>query len=188
MSENIYFAEDNKDKIDYFSSLLLKQYQMYNACEYKVNILATISAIFIGATIIFIDKNSTILYLNIGIIFVLFSFIVSLAIMIWNVGPDKLINPNWVGIEDNKFLPNHRSIYGINDYKEMKDYKEYISTKLSLKDICEQIINQIFVMNKMIWKIQGIIKTAVTFNIIGLILFILIIFLKFIYLENITNI
>jgi len=122
--ENInkpYFAEDNEKRMDYFLSLNLKQYQMYNLCESKVNIIATISAIFIGATIIFIDKTKAInkesiidlytSFLNIGIILMLLVFITSLTIMIWYVGPDKWINPKWVGIKDSGFIPNHRAVY-----------------------------------------------------------------------------
>jgi len=177
-----YFAEDSKEKIDYFVSLTLKQLQMYNTCESKVNILATISAIFIGATIIFIDKGKTLnqastIYstiFNIGIIIMLFLFIISLSIMIWFVGPDKFINPEWVKMKNNEFLPNHRAIYGINQFNNEIEYRNYIST-LTLKQISDQIITQIYVLNKMIWKIQGLIKKAEILNITGLIIFILII-------------
>jgi len=179
-----HFAEDSKEKIDYFVSLTLKQFQMYNSCESKVNILATISAIFIGATIIFIDKGKTLnqpsticaTIINVGMIIMLFLFIISLAIMIWFVGPDKFINPEWVKRKNNQFLPNHRAVYGINQFNNETEYKNYIST-LTLKQICDQIITQIYVLNKMIWKIQGVIKKAVILNITGLIIFLLIIFI-----------
>jgi len=177
-----YFAEDGEKKIDYFLSLNLKQYQMYNLCESKVNIIATISAIFIGAAIIFIDKainQESILgiyksFLIIGIILMLFFFITSLTIMILYVGPDKWINPKWVGIKDSEFLPNHRAVYGIKEFKNKNEYKEYILT-LTQEQTVDQIINQIFVLNKMIWKMQKVINMAGLFNILGLVMFLLLI-------------
>jgi len=180
-----YLKEDSKEKMDYFISLLSKQYLMYNACESKVNILATISAIFIGATIIFIDKKNIeqvfisdikTIILNIGMILMLILFILSLAIMIWYVGPDKVINFKWVKIKKSDFLPNHRAIYGIKEFKNVIEYKNYIST-ITLKNICDQIINQIYVMNKMIWKIQEVIMKTVILNIIGLFIFLFIIYI-----------
>lgn len=175
-----YFAENSEKKIDYLISITSKQYKMYNVCETKVNIIATISAIFIGATILFFDKRQALttisitLILNISTILMLLLFIISLAIMIWYVGPDKIINPNWVKIKDYEFLPNHRAIYGIKKFNNIKKYKKYIN-KMTQENICDQIITQIFVLNEMNWKMQKVINIAVSLNIIGLLLFIIII-------------
>jgi hypothetical protein len=190
MENNIksYFEENNEKKMDYLLSLTNKQYQIYNVCENKVNIIATISAIFIGTTILFIDKgkyfnqtintNLIILILDILILLMLVLFVISLAIMIWYVGPDKIINPKWINIKDTEFLPNHRAIYGIKEFNNIKKYSKYIN-KLTQENICNQIIKQVYVLNEMIWKMQKIINIAVLLNIIGLFLFILILALYF---------
>jgi hypothetical protein len=186
---NHYLKKDSQEKIDYLLNLVSKQNIMYDMCANKVSTLATISAIFIGAIIILISRggiidqtsniDATALVLNKVIVLLpLLFFLISLAISIWYVGPDKIINPKWIKMKDVDFMPNHRAVYGIVQHNSIKGYKKYIST-LTAKDICNHIIGQIYVLNEIIWSIQRKLILAVIFNLIGIAGFAIILLIYF---------
>jgi hypothetical protein len=177
-----YFAKNSNERLDYLLSLVSKQYEVYGVCESKVNALITISAIFIGATVIFIDKGTIISQaFNIVMILVaLLPFLISLGITIWYVGPEKSVNPKWRKVAQDGFFPNHRAVSGIIRFKSVEKYNEYLS-KLTKEDICDQIISQIYVTNDIIWHIQKVIKVAAVFNIIGLLGFITILIIQILF-------
>jgi len=108
--------------------------------------------------------------INTGMAFILLlPIFFSLAIALWHVRP-KMSS----GKANNPFRYNHRSSSGIIKFKDNKEYKNHLA-KITAKEICEDISNQIYGMNRNIWKSQQSIKTAVLFDLIGLVGFIIII-------------
>jgi len=174
-TSNAYFSDDNKDKIEYLESIASKQLDLYNWFEAKVSTLATINSILLGASTLFIDKNKIIhdaiwaTIINVGMILIfLLPLSISLAIALWH------IRPKMSSGKANSSRNNHRSSNGIIKFKSKDEYKEYLA-KLTAKEICEDISNQIYGMNHNIWESQSSIKKAVLFDLIGLVGFIVII-------------
>ena len=170
-----YFAEDNKEKIDYFVALGLKQYEVYNACMDKVNTLTTVCAIFIGAAVLFIDFEKImnqafcVMIINVILIFFLIlSFVICLFILIWHISPTKLIIPKM----KDKISNNHRAVYGIKQHRNLQNYKNRIS-KLMVNEVCDEIITQVYLLNDIMWRIQKKIRAAERISLIGLVIFLL---------------
>ena len=161
------------EKINYLSSIFLKQTSEYDACSSKVSTLATINAIFIGATILFISSQNISLlafHIKILVIFMIAAFLFSLIIMIWNIDSNKLVKPKMTSDEIEDVLPNHRAIIGIKNYRTVKEYEECISN-LTNEKISQDIIKQIFYMNRTILRIGYIMKISVFLNTMGIIIF-----------------
>jgi hypothetical protein len=176
------------DKIEYFEGIVSKQLNLYIWCEQKVNTLATINAIMLTAATLFVeytkssmssqkDDVSNIENLEgnfhiIMILIIVLPIFISLGITLWHVIPKMRsgANPKTVHI--------HRSVSGIHSFNDFQEYKNHLSN-LSRNDIYNDIIRQIYGMNKNIWKNQISIKWAVRFDLVGLGGFIIIIIYNF---------
>jgi hypothetical protein len=173
-----HFSENNEEKMQYLEGIVSKQLELYTWCEEKVNTLATIDSILLGAATFFIEHvkvvskspNPWIIPINIAMISVLLLPIsISLVITLWHIRPKMRSG----AIPQKR--PNHRSVAGISKFENATRYREHLD-RLTISEICEDLTNQIYGMNKNIWRNQRSIKTAVFFDIIGLIGFILILF------------
>lgn len=162
------------DWIHYLEGIVSKQLELYNWCEEKVSILATIDSILIGAAIVFIDKLKTVpnpqtvntvnwvtFWTAIAILSPLF---ISLGIVLWRIRPK-------MGKQSNYGRPNHRSSNGIRHNSNSSTYRDLLD-RLSYNEIHEDLARQIYGMNNNIWVDQLSIKAAVIFDLIGLVVFI----------------
>lgn len=168
------YLGDTEKKIEYLESIVFKQLDLYNWCEEKVSTLATIDSILLGAATLFLDKiiiiedkissfNSIMnIVISVGLLLPLF---ISLAIALWHIRPK-------MGKASNSGRPNHRSSNGIRHFDSSIAYGK-IFDRISDKDLCEDLVRQIYGMNNNIWKNQQSIKLAVIFDIIGLLDFFL---------------
>ena len=174
-ANNQYWKGKDKEKIEYLSSLFRKQTRQCSACSSKVSTLATINAIFIGATILFINSQSMstlAVFIKVLVIAMIGVFLLSLIIMIWHIDPNKMLKPNGSGKEIDDILINHRTIIGIKNYDTIEEYEEDISG-LTHYRICHDIISQIYYLNRAILQMQCVIKISVILNIIGIKIFML---------------
>ena len=171
------------DKIEYFEGIVSKQLDLYIWCEEKVNTLATINAIMLTAATFFVEYTESnvstqadgVSYIGVHfklimILIMVLPIFISLAITLFHVIP-KMRSRNFVSPKDN---PIHRSVVGIRSFETWQKYKNYLD-KLTEDNIYEQIVRQIYGMNKNIWKNQLSIKWAVIFDIFGLFGFIVVI-------------
>lgn len=174
---NSHILQDpGPDRIHYLEGLVAKQLDLYNWCEEKVSTLATIDSILLGAATLFVEKIITIdevtsLFDKILcfalIASVLLPLMISLAIALWHIRPK-------MGKSSNVGKPNHRSSNGIRHFDNADDYRHKLYS-LSDDEICEDLIKQIYGMNKNIWVNQKSIKCAVFLDLIGLIGFLVMI-------------
>ena len=168
----------SEKRLEYLEELVSKQLHLYDWFEEKVSTLAAIDAILIGGVSLFIDKvkivskvpNMKVVLVNtLMLIILVVPFFVSLAIALWH------IRPKMGSVSTNSIHPNHRSSNGIRQFKNNKEYKDYLYA-LSMDEICDDLTKQIYGMNYNIWQSQKSIKRAVFFDLIGLIGFIIILF------------
>ena len=169
-------SEPGPNRVHYLEDLVSKQLDLYNWCEEKVSTLATMDSILLGAATLLVERfmsvgadttwlNKT---LNITmIVLVILPVLVSLAISLWHIRPK-------MGKLSNKGNPNHRSSNGIRHYNTLEAYKNRVLT-INDDEICNDLIKQIYGMNKNIWKNQRSIKIAVACDLIGLVGFLLMI-------------
>lgn len=183
------------DKIHYFEGLISKQLNLYTWCEEKVSTLATINAIMLTAAMLFAERVKDNIALNEKPVISIFDYIISyvtshfhitmvlfmvlpifisLAITLWHIIP-KMSSGKFVSPQDN---PIHRSVVGIRSFDTWQKYKDYLDT-LTEDKIFEQMVRQIYGMNKNIWKNQLSIKWAVRLDLIGLIGFLFIMVILF---------
>jgi len=162
----LYSSED-KETIDYLKSLFEDKLKLYHYCEYQLNRIAFANSIFIAALAVLIDGNNDI-NLNIWTVMLFLPFIVSLSITLWSAIP-KFFMP-WKK-EYKGTTVDHRSIYGIKNFKGIEEYKEYISA-LTPQKTYDEIITQIYKMNDTIIYDYKKITVAVICGLIGLLGFI----------------
>jgi len=165
-----YFAEDNEKKFQYLERLDAKQLDLYDWCETKVSTLATIDTILFGVATLFLDKimfvnevnNARLTILNtVMVLLLLTPLFISLIIALWHIRP-KMGKGKATSTRS-----NHRSVSGIHHFKSKDAYKTHFE-KLTIKELCEDLISKIYGMNNNIWKNQKSIKIAVLFDLIGL--------------------
>lgn len=164
------------DRIHYLEGLVAKQLDLYNWCEEKVSTLATIDSILLGAATLFIEKiisveetvNISDRIMRLALVSsVLIPLMGSLVIALWHIRPK-------MGKTSNVGRPNHRSSNGIRHFSNVDDYKKKIYS-MPDNEICEDLIKQIYGMNRNIWINQKSIKGAVLFDLVGLVGFLMMI-------------
>lgn len=171
------YSLDEKGTIDYVKDIFEDKLKLYHYCECQLSRVAFANSIFITAIAVLVAGDNSKVGLNIYTIILLFFFTLSLGITLWCALPKFFRHtPNYKN-------PDHRSLYGIDKFKNVKEYKKYISElakgKIAEKTIYDEIIIQIYNMNDTIISDYRWIKIAVIFDFIGLSLFMLYIIFKF---------
>ena len=178
---------EGTERINYLENLVSKQLDLYTWCEEKIATLATIDTILLaGATLFvgriksnifplrvpdnylkqimnFIENNFTIVMVFVMFVPIFFSLGLTLLHVIPKMGNVSTKSPQ----------PNHRSSNGIRQFKSREEYKKYFYS-LPASRICDDLLIQIYGMNTNIWKNQKLIKLAVTFDLVGLVGFLVI--------------
>lgn len=170
-------------KIDYLESIAARQLDLYAWCEDKVGTLATINSVLLaGATLLvghvkngsfpvrtadtIVNQIRIAIEGNFAVIttFGLLLFFMSLGIALYHVIPKM-----YSGASSSR-LRNHRSVVGINKYKTVEEYKERLDT-MSEEDLYDDLVRQIYGVNKHIWRNQRSIRVAVYLDLAGLLVF-----------------
>ena len=182
---------EGEERIHYLESLVSKQFELYSWCETKMNTLAIIDSIILTGAIIFVDRMKVGVFPQrtidswlrtmqvfmeshfsyVLVLLILVPVFMSLGLSLWHIIPKMRSNAT------PKTISNHRSSVGINRYGDIPSYKKRIDD-LNEQDIYEDLVRQIFGMNKNVWRNQKSIRLAVWLDLIGLAGF----FLSFVYL------
>ena len=169
------------NRIQYLENLTVHQLELYNWCEDKVTTLATMDAILLSGATLFVehvktgnfptrtatDWLSTILswieksFPLIMVILIILPIFVSLGITLFHVIP-KMRS----GATVNTYK-NHRSSAGIQRFNSKEEYKHRLDT-ISVDELYQDLIWQIYGMNKNVWKNQKSIRAAVICDLLGL--------------------
>jgi len=162
----LYYSKD-KETIDYFKDLFEDKLKIYHYCEYQLNRIAFANSIFIAALAVLIGGNNN-MGLDTWTVILFIPFIVSLGITLWCAIP-KFLKPWNEAYKSTE--TDHRSIYGIKNFKKIEDYKKYLS-ELAPQKTYDEIIAQIYKMNDtIIYDYKGI-TAAVASGLFGLVVFI----------------
>jgi len=178
-----FLSPENKDSINYFRNLFGDKLQLYQYCESQLSRIAFANSIFIAAIAMIVssgmqlDVCKVLLYtLYVCTVLIFVPFVVSLRITLCCAIPKFFRRRLSYGKAD------HSSIYGIIKFKNVEDYKNYIS-KLTANDIYNEIITQIYNMNDTIIRDYKEIEKAVKWDRIGLISFMVYLIFKFVVIS-----
>jgi hypothetical protein len=170
-----HFAVDDDNKIQYLERLSQKQLDLYDWNETKVNTLVLVDSVLLGAATLYLDKINIMrtepsLWFTLGniilVLVLLLPLCFSLIIALFHIA-DKMSS----GKANSSDRLNHRAISKIDMFKTNFDYIDEVR-KLTASQICEDLCNQIYGMNKNILKTQKTLKKAVYLDIIGLVGFV----------------
>ncbi|MDR3012462.1 MAG: hypothetical protein LBU70_04550 [Chitinispirillales bacterium] len=182
------FKFGDKNTIDYLKDLFGEKLRLYDSCKNQASILAAVNAVFIGALALLINNGGSITHNMLAIIS--FSiFLVSLGMTIWYTMPKFIsynfgvpvflkpifivldfITPKYLKPKVNYKKTDHRSVYGIDKFESVEDYKNCI-TSLTPKKTCDELVAQIYNMNDTICINYRAIRIAVAFDLVGLVVF-----------------
>ena len=174
-----YLEGCEHERINYLKSLAEKKTGVYEFLQSRVSVLITVSSIFLGAFAVIIDIReitdqalSGISFDTLTMFLVPIPFLVCLFITLFFISPTRVFAPNKKQLEILLYNDkHHRSVAGINKCTSKDEYREYIFG-LSISQISEELIAQIYVVNKIIWNMQKSIKIAEIFCIVGMIIFV----------------
>ncbi len=168
MSEKTINNDKLKGIYDFSIDVLGKRYDTYQWCEDKVNTLVTLNGLLIGALFVTIDKifsKSECLNFVMASLAILF-LATSLALSLYHIIPK---------MNSGRITRNIRTVIGTEQFDSNESYfDEYL--KLELIDMVKLNTEQIRGMNKNIMKNQIAIRIAAICSIIGMVLFLVLIF------------
>lgn len=156
----------DKENYDFATHVLDKKYALYEWCEQKTNTLATVNSILLAAFFAIVGTRFSADTALRKIEFAgAVGFIgLSMAIVLWHIEPTMR----------SKTLPrgskNLRSVVGTRNHASKDDYHESIrdaDRERMLRDTTDQIYG----MNKNVWRNQRAIRLAVITDMIGLVFF-----------------
>jgi hypothetical protein len=163
-------ADDPKTRIEIALDILAKKYQNYMWCEQKITALATANTIFLGGLFVVAgSRYSANTPAKIAILGAcIAAFASCLALMLYHTIPRMRSGAIPKG------TANLRSAAGVRKFATTDAYYQSLAAADYAK-MLRDISDQIYGMNKNIWRSQNIIRIAVCVDLAGLLLFIAIV-------------